>query len=42
MVWKSFCFYRGKTNVNLMCVCVSVHATPLIAKGRAVKSRNKK
>lgn len=42
MVWKWFCFYRGKTNVNLMCVCASAHAAPLIAKGRAAKSRNKK
>lgn len=44
MVWKSFCFYRGKTNVNLMCVCERErdHTTPFIAKGRAVKSRNKK
>lgn len=25
MVWKLLCFYRGKTNVNLMCVCVRTH-----------------
>lgn len=42
MVWKSFCFYRGKTNVNSTCVCLRAHATPFIAKGRAVRSRNKK
>lgn len=42
MVWKSFCFYRGKTNVNLMCASARPYETPFIAKGRAVKSRNKK